>query len=135
MVSKCRGAIRSFIFFMFFLFQSAYGSPVRIAAASGIDRGESFIDANSADKNRRGRSTSSGAIGPSGGSRSQEKYADARTGQLFNGGSTRLFIPRHGGGISAATFASGFSERPGGSSSPNQYRRRDNIPSNRFPQY
>ncbi|CAI2348169.1 unnamed protein product [Caenorhabditis sp. 36 PRJEB53466] len=68
------------------LLKSAYGSsPVRIAAATAIDRGESFADAST---DRRGRSTSSGALstaGPSGGHQpAKEKYADARSGKQFN---------------------------------------------------
>lgn len=129
--------------------QSSYGSsPVRIATASAIERGESFFvesgGAPSTSSDRRGRSTSGGGIptstsGPSGFHSTKEKYADARSGK-FNGGSTRLFIPRHGGGLSAAAFATNFTsnegyETRGGSGSPSQYRRREQGPGHRFPQY
>ncbi|EFO86857.1 CRE-PAR-3 protein [Caenorhabditis remanei] len=130
--------------------KSSYGpSPVRIAAASAIERGESFAVESGGGPppppiDRRGRTTSGGAIptstsGPSGFHSSKEKYADARSGK-FNGGSTRLFIPRHGGGLSAAAFATNFGstegyETRGGSGSPSQYRRRDQGPPHRFPQY
>ncbi|UMM22318.1 hypothetical protein L5515_003592 [Caenorhabditis briggsae] len=70
--------------------KSAYGSsPVRIAAASAIERGESFVvesggSASAAPTDRRGRSTSGGAIapGPSGFHSTKEKYADARYGKF-----------------------------------------------------
>lgn len=143
------------------LIKSSYGaSPVRIAAASGIERGESFVvesggggtsssshHAPPPPTDRRGRSTSGGAIASSSGSSgvysAKEKYADARTGAKFNGGSTRLFIPRHGGGLSAAAFATNFggaaegyeTRGGGGAGSPSQYRRRDQGSANRFPQY
>lgn len=131
--------------------KSSYGSsPVRIAAASAIERGESFVvepvsGSSASATDRRGRSTSSGAVASGSSSTgfqyaAKEKYADARSGK-FNGGSTRLFIPRHGGGLSAAAFATNFGgeayeTRGGGAGgSPSQYRRRDQGPPHRFPQY
>ncbi|EGT39864.1 CBN-PAR-3 protein [Caenorhabditis brenneri] len=160
------------------LIKSSYGpsssSPVRIATASAIERGESFFESTSSSgggapptsADRRGRSTSSGTIGGGGGGMSsstsgpsgfystKEKYADARSsgagsgaGSKFNGGSTRLFIPRHGGGLSAAAFATNFGGGGGnegyetrGGGSPSQYRRRptneqQGSSPHRFPQY